>query len=75
LVAPWEGPIDVNGYPFEWGIDVVLPQLAPIPGSGASTGRAGVAPSAPILNVTLRLKPVLLLPDLIQGFVDTQATA
>jgi hypothetical protein len=75
LVAPRVGPSNVNGYPFERGTDVVLPHPAPVPGSVASTGCACVASSAPPLNVTLRLKPVVSLPDLIQGFVDTQVTA
>jgi hypothetical protein len=75
LVASWEGPSDVDAYPFERGTDVVLPHPAPIPGSGASTGCAGVAPSAPLLNDILRLKPVVSLPHLIQGFVDLQVTA
>jgi hypothetical protein len=75
LVASWKGPSDVDDYPFERGTDVVLPHPAPVPGPGASTGCACVASSAPLLNVTLRLKPVVSSPDLIQGFVDTHVTA
>jgi hypothetical protein len=75
LIASREGPSDVDGYPFERGTDVVLPHPALVPGSGASTGCACVASSAPLLNVTFRLKPVVSSPDLIQGFVDTQVTA
>jgi hypothetical protein len=47
LVAPWEGPSYIDGYPFERSPDFVLMHLAPIPGLGAVTGCTVVALPAP----------------------------
>jgi hypothetical protein len=69
LVTPWEGWY-INGYPLEWGPDIVLMHLAPIPGSGSVTGYTGVARAAPLLSIISRLKPVVLLLDFILGLVD-----
>jgi hypothetical protein len=51
LIAPWEGPCYIDGYPFERGTDVVLMNLAQIPGSDTTTGCTGVALLAPLLNI------------------------
>jgi hypothetical protein len=75
LVAPWEGPCYIGGYPFERGHDVVLMHLASHPGSEAATGCTGVALPAPLLSIVTCLEPVVPLPDLIQGLVDTQVTS
>jgi hypothetical protein len=60
---------------LERGPDVVLMQLAPIPGSGAVTGCTGVAVPAPLRNNISCLRPVVPLLGLIQGTVDTQVAS
>jgi hypothetical protein len=75
LIALWEGPRYINGYLFEQGPEVVLIHLAPIPGSMAASGSIGVALAAPFLNIVSCLKPVVPLPDLIQGLIETQVTS
>jgi hypothetical protein len=75
LVTPWEGPYYINGYTFEWGPNIALLPLAPIPSSGAASGCTGVTLPEPLLNIVSCLEPVVHLPDLIQGLVDTQVTS
>jgi hypothetical protein len=65
MVAPWEGPCYIDGYPFERGPVIVLMHLALIPGLGAVTGCSGVTLPAPLLNIVSCLEPVVPLPDLI----------
>jgi hypothetical protein len=69
-----EGFCYIDGYSLERGSDFVLMHLAPIPGSGATTGCTGVALPAPFLNIVSFLVPVVPLPDLIHGLVDIQVT-
>jgi hypothetical protein len=75
LVAPWKRACYIDGYHLERCPDHVLVHLAPIPSPGAVTCCADVAQSVPSLNIALCLEPVVPLPNLIQGFVDTQATS
>jgi hypothetical protein len=74
MVAPWEGSCYIDGCSFEHDLDILLMHLAPIPGLGAVTDCTSVALVAPLLNIISFLEPVVPLPDLIQGFVDTQMT-
>jgi hypothetical protein len=75
LVAPWEGSCYIDGYPFEWGPDVVLMHLAPNPGSVLATGCTGVTLPALLLNIVYSLESVVYLLDLIQGLFNTQVTS
>jgi hypothetical protein len=65
----------MDGYPLERRPNSVLVNLAPIPNPGAATCRTDVALSAPSLNIASCLEPVVPLPNLIQGLVDTQVAS
>jgi hypothetical protein len=75
LAASWEGPCNIDGYSFEMSSDIILVHLSTIPSPQSATGCTDVALSAPFLNIGSRLEPVESLPNLIQGFVDTQVTS
>jgi hypothetical protein len=74
LVAPWKGTY-IDGYPLERRLNIVLVHRAPIPSPGAATYCADVEQSAPSLNIASCLEPVVPLPNVIQGFVDTEVTS
>jgi hypothetical protein len=74
LVASWEGSCCIDGYFFEWGPNVVLMHLAPIPGLEAAIGCTGVTLLAPLACIISCLEPVVSLLDLIQFLIDTQMT-
>jgi hypothetical protein len=56
------------------GPNFVLLHLALIAASWAATGCADVALPPPLFSIVSCLKPVVRLPDLIHGLVDTQMT-
>jgi hypothetical protein len=65
-------------YPFivslEWCPDIIEHQVLAC-GLAAVTSQAGVTLPAPLLDITLCLKPVVLLSDLFQCIVDTQMSS
>jgi hypothetical protein len=68
LVASWELPCYIDGYPFERGPNSVLVHVALNPGPWAPTGCTGVALWAQFLNIASCLEPEV-------PFVDTHVTS
>jgi hypothetical protein len=61
LLAQWEVPCYIDGYPFERDSEVVMMHLALIPGLWPATGCTGVELLAPLRNIISCLESVVRL--------------
>jgi hypothetical protein len=69
-----EGTCYIDGYPLEWGPDVLM-RKAQNPGLRATTGCAGVTVPALLINTLSCLDPVMSSSHLAQGLVETQVSS